>query len=84
MYRFALDCGRMGELSSVFTATPEDIAASIGRRAYFGEALGKHSDIRTDLTEDHFELVTDNQEFVGMFDKFRLSTGYNPLDYLRD
>jgi phenolic acid decarboxylase len=84
IYKFHWDCGRMGDLSGVFSAEKQDIEAAIGREVYFGEVLGKHSEIFGILDKEDVTLVTDNIEFVQLFDKFEISSGFNPLKALRE
>jgi hypothetical protein len=81
IYRFYFDCGRMGELSGIFVADDTVIAAAIGKEVRFGEALGKHSEVEGELSEDDIKLLTDNPQAVEMFEVYKLQTGYNPLDY---
>jgi hypothetical protein len=83
IYRFKCDCGRMGELSGIFVADSADVEKLIGSNAYFGEVLGKHSEIEGEIEENEIELVTDNANCVEMFEFFSLATGYNPFEYLR-
>lgn len=84
LYRFRLDCGRMGHLDGLFTATPSDVEAAIGKHVYFGEVLGKHSEIEAGLTTKHFTKVTDDAAFVTNFDDFECASGWNPLAVLAD
>jgi len=84
IYRFKCDCGRMGELSGIFVADSDDVKTLIGTYVYFGEVLGKHSEVEGEIEEDEIELVTDNESCVEMFEFFNLSTGYNPFEYLND
>ena len=80
VYRFHWDCGRNGDLTGVFVADEEEIQASIGRHVYFGEVLGKHSEIYGDLGADDFQELTDDQDFIEKAEKFRLvPTGFNPI-----
>lgn len=84
LYRFDFDCGRQGSLYGTFVADEKDIANAIGKRMYFGEVLGKHSDISGNLDEEeHLYVVTDDQDFVEKFEKFNCDSGYNPLNYIR-
>ena len=83
IYRFHWDCGRMGNVDGVFAATEEEVQAAIGREVYFGEILGKHSEVHGTLAESEFEVLTDDQDFIEKANKFGLiPTGYNPLSYL--
>lgn len=85
IYEFYMDCGRMGDVSSTFIADKEDVAKAIGKYIYFGEILGKHSEVTCNLEEDHLEIKTDDQDFIAMFESIMgegWSTGNNPMEYL--
>lgn len=84
LYRFHLDCGRMGSLGGLFTATEADIKVLIGETVYFGEVLGKHSDISAVMEEEHFKMVSKDPDLVRLFNKYRLATGTNPLEIYAD
>lgn len=82
---FFHDCGRMGELDGMFVTTEAQLMRSIGKQAYFGEVLGKHSDICIRIKEDDYEIKSDDQEFIAKFVDIMGSTdisGFNPLDYI--
>jgi hypothetical protein len=81
LYKMYIDCGRMGELESVFIAEKNEIEALIGKEVYFGEVLGKHSDIYGELEEHEITLITDDVKVIEIVDKYGLETGLNPLDY---
>lgn len=84
LYKFHWDCGRMGDLVGVFAAEEAAVRAAVGREVYFGEVLGKHSEIYGDVTEDDFEVLTDDQAFIDQAIAYGLlPTGHNPLDRLR-
>jgi hypothetical protein len=84
IYRFVWDCGRMGYMSGIFIAESRSIETLIGKDVDFGEALGKHSEIEGTIEEGDVLLVTDDVEAVSMFEKYKLTTGYNPLEYIRN
>lgn len=82
IYRFQIHCGRMGDLAGVFTAESEDIEKIDGQTVYFGEVLGKHSEVEVDIdSEKHIKLISSSPADVEMFDRLELSTGYDPFDY---
>lgn len=84
LYKFYWDCGRIGDVDGLFAATQAEIDAAIGKKVYFGEILGKHSEIYGKL--DAVDIVKLNvpADVVDILVK-ELGTnisGYNPLDYL--
>lgn len=81
IYSFYCDCGRSGSLEGVFVADSEDVAKIVGKDIYFGEVLGKHSDIQVRIDEGDIVLKSDDLKFVEMFEGVELSTGYSPFDY---
>jgi len=82
IYKFHADLNRMGELSGVFTASNDDVAKIIGEDVYFGEILGKHSDIHFDMEDHMFTLVTEDENFIKLFNQYDLQTGTNPFAYV--
>jgi hypothetical protein len=84
LYRFTLDCGRQGELDGLFIEDEKEVERAIGKRVYFGEVLGKHSEICGDLEEEDFEVVTDDQDFIKKFDELIGWFGWNPVKMVRD
>jgi hypothetical protein len=82
LWKFTLHCGRMGTLSGIFTATQEEVDEKLmNKRIYFGEVLGKHSEIVETLTSEHLKVLTDDQDFIEKFQKFECASGKNPLHY---
>lgn len=84
LYNFYWDCGRQGSLEGLFIADEDKIKDSIGKEVYFGEVLGKHSEVsgtldEIDLTEIDIpeSVVLILEEKVG-----KNISGYNPLDYI--
>ena len=86
IYKFTLDAGRLGYLHGIFCEETGTVAEVIerGGELYFGEVLGKHSDIACDVDADCFDFVTDDQSAVEAFERYGLAHGYNPLRYIRD
>lgn len=82
VYKLNIDCGRMGSLEGVFIATKEQIDFAIGRHHYFGEVLGKHSDIYGELESDEVEFITDDSNVIEIMERHNLCSGFNPLHYL--
>ena len=81
IYKFNKDFGRAGALSGVFVQSKDFVDKIIGCEVYFGEVLGKYSEVYGEIKSSDILLVTENQEFVKMFQELGLSTGYNPFDY---
>jgi hypothetical protein len=80
-------CGRMGSVSSIFVCTKEELESLYGREVYFGEILGKHSEIIVKLTKNNLTVLSDEQDFVDKFVSIMGNgtiSGHNPLDYLED
>jgi hypothetical protein len=86
IYKMHCDCGRMGALTGIFTAEKSDMAELIAseKEVYFGEVLGKHSQIRGPIEEDEITLVSDDPSVVELFESLKMDTGYNPFDYITD
>lgn len=88
LYKFYYDCGRMGDLSGLFVAFIDEVDRLNGREVYFGEVLGKHSDIAITFDKDDtsIELLSHDQEkiswLVEINDGDGTISGFNPLDYL--
>lgn len=75
--------GRQGDLQGIFSAPKEHVEALVkgGLEIYFGEVLGKHSEICGPVTKDEIKMLTDDQEFIKTFDSLDMATGYNPFTY---
>jgi hypothetical protein len=80
---FYWDCGRMGSVESIFVCDKEKLDAAIGKEVYFGEILGKHSEIFGKLEANEFKIKSEDQEFIAIMGDGTIS-GHNPLDYLED
>ena len=85
IYSFFWDCGRMGDVEGLFIAEESEVDAAIGSQVYFGEILGKHSEISGTLSSVDLKVISDEQDkidwlldIVGPY-----VSGYNPLDYVR-
>lgn len=73
----------MGSLTGIFVADKSRIEALIksGDEIYFGEVLGKHSEICGPLAENEIALVSDDPEIIKIFKDHDMSCGFNPLEY---
>ena len=84
IYQFYWDCGRMGDLHGLFIADDEEVKKLFGHEIYFGEVLGKHSEIYGELKKKDLTVKTEDQDFIVQFiEIFGEGTisGFNPLDY---
>ena len=83
LYKLNFDCGRNGSLEGIFTAEKEDVEVLVEKEIpiYFGEVLGKHSEVYGTVERDEIEFITDAEEVINIFEKYKLSSGYNPFDY---
>jgi hypothetical protein len=86
LVRFEWDCGRMGTVEGLFVATQEELDKAYGKHVYFGEILGKHSDIDGTLTVEDITVVSEEQWFIAKLVALLGSTisGYNPLSYIEE
>ena len=84
LYRFSQDAGRMGRVDGLFVASEEEVARLIGREVYFGEILGKHSEVTIDFEEGDIEKIELDSETVEKVTELLGETwsGYNPFDYI--
>lgn len=84
LYKFEFDCGRQGYLSGAFIAEADEIASLVGQDVYFGEVLGKHSEIYGVIEEGDIMLVTDDPQVVATLKAVNFGSGHNPLQYLEE
>lgn len=86
LWRFYWDCGRMGDVESLFVATDSQIKEALGKHVYFGEILGKHSEIYGDFEECDVEKIDLDPDTVGTVTAILGETwsGYNPLKHIQN
>lgn len=84
LWSFYWDCGCQGYVEGIFIATEAEVSKAIGCEVYFGEILGKHSDVYGTVEEGEIKelkvsqsTVTELLSVIG-----RNISGYNPLDYI--
>lgn len=84
LYKFTFNYGRMGSLQGLFVAEEDDLLNLIGTELYFGEALGKHSEVYGPLEAGDVNVLSEDQEkiewLVDLIGSNSIS-GYNPFDY---
>ena len=74
----------MGSVEGVFVSDEETVKSGIGKNVYFGEILGKHSEVHGTLDEGDLEVLSEDQDFINKFEEIVGSTGYNPLEYINE
>ena len=94
LYSFYWDCGRQGSVEGLFIAEEQEIKKAIGSHVYFGEILGKHSNVGGNLGEEHLTVVSDDQEKIEWLRKVvgdimedssvTTISGFNPLHYVHE
>lgn len=83
LYRMYVDCRRNGCLEGIFIADKEDVEFLVKNKVqvYFGEVLGKHSEIYGTIEEKEIEMITDDENVLSVIEKYGLETGFSPFDY---
>lgn len=83
IYKMNFDCGRDGNLTGVFIAQKNHIEILINHKikVYFGEALGKHSDVYGSIDREEITLLTDDESAIKIVEQYNLENGYNPFHY---
>lgn len=83
IYKMNANCGRNGNLYGIFIAEKEHVKVLIEKQIeiYFGEVLGKNSDVFGCLEEKEIELISEDQNLVKQFHKLKMATGFNPFHY---
>ena len=84
LYKFFWDCYRGGCVEGVFAEEEEEVAKIIGEEIYFGEILGKHSEVCGTIKKNDIKVLSEDQDFIEKFEQIVGSTGYNPVSYFRD
>lgn len=86
LVQFNWDCRRQGSVDSLFITTNAELARAYDKHVYFGEILGKHSEISGTLERCDITIVSEDQEFIEKLEDLLGSTisGHNPLDYISD
>lgn len=72
------DYGRCGSVQGVFKATQEEMDNLIGKHLWFGEILGKHSEVQGVMKEEYITLISDDPLTVIDAEW----SGYDPFDYV--
>lgn len=84
LYKFRWDCRRQGHVEGLFVADTEDVAEAIGHEVYFGEILGKHSEVYGILEDADLKVISDDQNLIKALidacDGEYTISGYNPVN----
>jgi len=84
---FYWDCGRMGEVNGMFVTDKATLEAAYGKDVYFGEILGKHSEVYGTLDKEDIAILTEDQDFIDKFIEIignGTISGYNPLSHMQE
>lgn len=85
--QFNWDCGRSGSVEGLFVTTYTELEKTYGKNIYFGEILGKHSDVHGILERHDIEIKSEDTDFISKLVDILGTTnisGYNPFDYLSE
>lgn len=61
---YYVDCGRMGSLQGLFVTTRRELDRGYGKTLYWGEVLGKHSEVIEEFRKDAITIRSEDQEFI--------------------
>jgi hypothetical protein len=78
---------RGGSVEGLFVTTHDALNEILGEEVYFGEILGKHSEIYGTLESEDFVIICEDDVLIDHLIKvFGSATlmGHNPITYLRD
>ena len=83
VYKLNFDCGRQGNLEGLFIAKKNHVKWLIENEfeIYFGEVLGKHSEVYGTIDESEITFVSDDLNVIDVIKKHGLENGYDPFDY---
>jgi len=86
--KFFWDCGRSGDLDGLFIADKEAINLVVGKNVYFGEVLGKHSEVYGKIGPTDIDIISEDQSVIQvLLDAFNGDSsisGFNPFDYISE
>lgn len=84
LYKFYVNCGRMGDLDGLFIAYASDVERAMGVECWFYEVLGKHSEFNVELGPDNITLISNDQDKVQWLNDIAGVNlgGVNPFDHL--
>ena len=83
LYHFCWDT-YYGCVEGLLVATEDQIKNADGKSVYFGEILGKHSEVEKELNLYDFNLLTTDKHIVDFFKDSGIEVGINPLEIIAD
>lgn len=83
VFKLVFNYGRQGELTGIFVDTKDRVKTLVesGVEVYFGEVLGKHSEVYGPIASEEIIQISDSPEVVALVEEHGLSNGYNPFHY---
>ena len=87
LYKFEWDCGRQGSIDGLFISEEHEVKDIIGKYIYFGEVLGRYSEVDGEIEEDDIIEIKVSQSVIdelGCIFKDGNIIGYNPLEYIEE
>jgi hypothetical protein len=85
LYRWSASFGRMGHLNGISLCTASKLRRAAGHVVFFGEVLGKHSEVFYEVDEADFYALTSDQDFISKARELGLlDVGADPIDALGD
>lgn len=85
LVKYYEEFGRMGDLEGIFVCTRDELESLNGIDIYFGEVLGKHSEVYSNKTYENCEVQDITAEDLGVIVRvFGVGTisGYSPIENL--
>lgn len=85
LYEFYWDCGRSGSIEGLFIEEEKNIKKIVGKDVYFGEVLGKFSEVYGTIEEGEITKVDIPTDVVELLENKIGETlsGFNPFNYLQ-
>lgn len=82
LFRMDFKCGRQGNLESIFISTKEIVNYLIENKlqVYFGEVLGKHSEVFGDFEPNEITFITSDENVIKVIKDYGLTNGIDPTE----
>lgn len=84
LVKFNMYFGRMGGINGLFITTQNKLDKIYNKNIYFGEVLGKHSEVEGKVEASNFTTLTDEVDFIQKLERLvgsKTISGINPLHY---